>query len=89
MHVLGLIYPVIITEQVCRSQILQYFTFLKIWEKNANFGIYKNNCQIILKICRCAFVFPLMLSVKFHTVSFAPRVYKEYIVSDSKFFWVV
>ena len=33
MHILSLIYKVIITEQVCESQILFFFTCLKILGK--------------------------------------------------------
>ena len=40
MHVFSLIYPVIITEQVFKSQILKRFTFLKILGKNAILGIF-------------------------------------------------
>ena len=37
MHVLSIIYLEIITSQVCKSQIVQCFTFPKIFEKKREF----------------------------------------------------
>ena len=41
MHVLSLIYPVMINQQVCQSQILILFTFLKILGKTRILGFSK------------------------------------------------
>ena len=40
IHVLSLNYAEIITEQLCKSQILKCFTFLKFLEKNVNFAFF-------------------------------------------------
>ena len=66
---LSLIYLVLITEQVCKSQILKCFTCSKIFGKTQILWFFLNNCRFIMEIHRCAITYSLIMLWKFHAVS--------------------
>ena len=100
-HILGIIYSVIITWQVCNSEL---FTFLKIFEKMQIFGFstitVKSSWEFVDMLSHANWwcfrmLIDVVSKVSYRTISFAPRIaaavlnrmYKDFIVSDCKVFF--